>query len=239
MTAIFQRTARHDAKTRKPAQRGNADHAMRNPTLDAGIAGDRQAAIFGKEEIAREWTGFYARAAALLVIGIWFLFLMPPVEALYYHGLLAVFVAIGYGHYRLTAYRPRAHWARLVLIASDFGLLAFATLADNPVAEWYMPPPLRLESGNFGYFLIVLIGVGLSYSTWRMIASGIIAGIAWAGGYFWVMTYPDAFTADGRGPVQRRWFGCGRASNLIDAPTGQPRPATGGSTSVPQSTTAR
>ncbi len=156
--------------------------------------GPRISSIFLKEEEKREKTAFRARSASLAVIALWIMSLMPFREALFYLPLLGLFVITGYGHYWATANRPFNIGLRLVLIVADFALLAFTTLADNPLNEWIMPVPLRLESGNFGYFLIVLIGVGLSYSAQRMILSGIVAGLAWAGGFIWVAMQPGAFT---------------------------------------------
>ena len=162
-----------------------------------GLTGEGAAhrSVFQQEELKRERIGFVARTASLLVIACWFLVLMPLQDALYYYVILSVFFLIGYGHYWTTANLEQPIWLRFGLIATDFALLAFATLADNPLNDWIIPAPLRLENGNFGYFLIMLIGVGLSYSAWRMIASGICAGVAWAGGYWWVASQPGAFTA--------------------------------------------
>jgi adenylate cyclase len=154
----------------------------------------RISSVFLKEEQKRKKMAFRARSVSLAVIALWIMWLIPFRDALFYLPLLGMFVLTGYGHYWVTTNRPFQLWPRLALIVIDFGLLAFTTLTDNPLNDWIMPAPLRLESGNLGYFLIVLIGVGLSYSAQRMIISGIIAGLAWAAGYIWVAMQPGAFT---------------------------------------------
>lgn len=170
----------------------------RSHRLDPQITNPRVSAIFQQEERNREWVAFLARSASLTVIAVWITSLMPFRDTFYYLPQLALFVLTGYGHYWITANLPHRILPRLCLISVDFALLAFATLSDNPLSAWEMPAPLRLESGNFGYFLVVLIGVGLSYSATRMILSGLIAGIAWTAGYIWIASQPGAFTHFGR-----------------------------------------
>ncbi len=166
----------------------------RNERLDTQTANPRISAIFQQEERAREWVAFLARSVSLTVIAVWITTLMPFRDTFYYYPQLAAFVLTGYGHYFVTAKLSHRVIPRLLLIVIDFSLLTFVMLSDNPISAWEMPAPLRLESGNFGYFLVVLIGVGLSYSATRMILSGIVAGIAWTGGYFWAASKPGAFT---------------------------------------------
>ena len=168
--------------------------AAQGDTADRIASNPRLSSIFQAEELKRERIGFRARAVSLAVIAVWIMSLMPPGDALFYLPLLGMFVVIGYGHYWVTANRPHRILLRVGLIALDFGLLAFTTLADNPLNDWVMAAPHRLDSGNFGYFLILLIGVGLSYSALRMILSGIIAGIAWTAGYLWIAAQPGAYT---------------------------------------------
>ena len=166
--------------------------------IDAGRSNSRTDAamptIFQREEVSREWLAFCARAISLAIISIWLTTLMPWEETLFYLPLILAFIGCGYGHYRVTAYAPHWTWARLLLIAFDFGLLAFTTTADNPLNDWTLPPPLRLESGNFGFFFVILSSVGLSYSTRRTVVTGLIAGIAWASVYLWVAQQPGSFT---------------------------------------------
>ena len=160
----------------------------------ADKSNDRLNGIFLQEELNRERAAFWARAASLVIIGIWLTVLQGSIGVLFYWGLLIVFTLTGYGHYWVTKNCPDRAWFRIGLIAADFGLLAFATLTDNPVNDWAIPPPLRLEAGNFAFFFVMLVSVGLSYSAWRMIASGIVAGIAWAIGVIWITMTPGVFT---------------------------------------------
>jgi adenylate cyclase len=160
----------------------------------AGALDGRSAAVFMKEERLRERVAFKARLIALIIIALWLTAMMPFRATVYYYGLLCLFALIGYGHLRLTESRPHAVWLRYGLIAADFALLAFTTLGINPLAHWYLPAPARLENGNFGYFLIILVGIGHGYSTWRTIVAGICAAAAWACGYAWIAMQPGTFT---------------------------------------------
>jgi adenylate cyclase len=138
-------------------------------------------------------------------------------EALFYLPLLACFVLTGYGHYWITRSYPNRLLPRAVLTALDFGLLAFSTLADNPLNNWAMPAPLRLESGSFGYFLIVLIGIGISYSARRMILAGVICALAWTAGFLWVAGQPDAVTHHDLSPqTPAEWLAAHRNPMFVD-----------------------
>lgn len=191
-----------------------ADKALQTvPDLREG----RMRSVFLQEEISREWLAFRARGVSLAIISIWLLTLMPFREALYYNALILLFVIIGYGHYWVTAYAPRRAMPRLSLIAVDFGLLAFTLLADNPLNEWQLPPPLRLENGGFVFFFVVLVSAALTYSSFRMIASGIIAGIAWASGYLWVAAQPDSFSyINGTRIGAAEWVEAQKNFNYVD-----------------------
>jgi adenylate cyclase len=177
---------------------------------------DRMGSVFLREEISREWLAFRARGVSLIIIGVWLAMLMSLREALYYHALILVFVGIGYGHYRVTAHVQRRTLPRLGLIAADFGLLAFTLLADNPLNDWQVPPPLRLENGGFAFFFVFLVGAA-GYSAVRMIASGVIGAIAWASGYIWVALQPGSFTSPPDVNIgAAAWIEAQRSFNFVD-----------------------
>ncbi len=172
---------------------------------------------FLREEIERERLAVQARIASLVVIGVWIASLMPFREALFYHALILVFCAIGYGHYFVTEKKSNRAVPRLALIAADYALLTFTLIADNPLNDWQMPPPLRLENGGFAFFFVILAGASLNYSASRMAASAILGAAAWSAGYWWVAAQPGSFS----GPIKADasvldWIEAHKQFNFVD-----------------------
>jgi adenylate cyclase len=106
--------------------------------------------------------------------------------ALYYFGLMALFIAAVWAQRLAAGRRGRTNWRAFALTAFNFALLSFALNARNPIAEFEMPPGMMVHFGEFAYFFIVLAALAFSFSPALVLWGGVCGAAAWLAGRFWV-----------------------------------------------------
>lgn len=158
--------------------------ARRNPWLAKALE---------QEKADGQKIATWARTAALLVVAIMLVYVIPRIEVLYYQALVAGFIIIGFA--QLRAARVGQSWLELALIAADLALLTLTLAAPNPFASEAWPTAIQYRFDGFMYFYIFLAGATLAYS-WRTVLSiGMWAAIAWTAGivcvFFFGASYPQ------------------------------------------------
>ncbi len=153
--------------------------------------GRRLDQVFAAEEREGQHLAIKGRSVALLAIAILLPFVAPFPDVLYYHGLLAVFLLLGFADARLSLRGPRRPWYGYAFMAMDFALLSFTLLYPNPLATFEFPPQLVLRSGIFIYFFVLLCGLAFTYRPRTMLLGGVVGALAWAVGVLWIVTLPD------------------------------------------------
>ncbi len=119
-----------------------------------------------KEKLEGQRIAAWARTVALVASGILITFQNPTWSVLYFHGLLLVFIALGWAQLR---YATVGHSrVELALILADLVLLAVALTVPNPFAPGDFPTAMIYRFETFPYFFIILALATLAYS-WRTV----------------------------------------------------------------------
>ncbi|MCB2100647.1 MAG: adenylate/guanylate cyclase domain-containing protein [Rhodobacterales bacterium] len=135
------------------------------------------------------------RTIALVVIAVLVTFLAPPPRFLYYHALLAGFLALGL----LMGWAGRRPWFRswhlYALVFADFALLTFTLVYPNPMGPEGDPPQLTYRFGNAVYLFVLLAGMGFSYRPLLLLWGGLSGALCWTAGLMWILSLPDTVTS--------------------------------------------
>lgn len=155
----------------------------------------------------------WARAGALAVVALLLPFLNPRFEVIYYEGMLAVFLVIGFA--QLRAARVGQSWQEMLLILADLALLTLIFIIPNPLSDGPWPTASQYRFGGFPYYFIFLAAATLAYS-WRTVQSiGFWAATIWLAGAGAVamfgVTYPELSTR-----VEQALDGYDRLFALLD-----------------------
>ena len=118
---------------------------------------------FAAEEAAGRLLALKGRTAALIVIAVSLLVMVPFPDVLFYHLLLAIFVIAGFARHGLERLGLYRWWQGYVQIAADFALLAFTLVVPNPLATIHVPIQMGPRFGNFVYFYVLLVGLAFTY----------------------------------------------------------------------------
>lgn len=161
---------------------------------DSGEVSERVQAAFDAEVLAAVRMSAWIRLGVLVVIGLWLSFLIGT-AVVYYLGLLILFAAIGFVQYHLYRKGFDRPWVSLGFLILDFGLLAFATLAPNPLLDSDWPSQMILRQGNIIYFFVILVGFTASYSPRATLAAGLVAAMAWMAGVALHASAPGTVTS--------------------------------------------
>ncbi|MCW5737903.1 MAG: adenylate/guanylate cyclase domain-containing protein [Enhydrobacter sp.] len=136
------------------------------------------AEAFLKEKLEGQRIAAWARTGALLASGVLITFQNASWSVLYFHGLLLVFIALGWAQLRYaTVGQSRIE---LALILADLALLAVTLTVPNPFAPRDFPTAMIFRFENFPYFFIILALATLAYS-WRTV---LTMGVAFAAIWF-------------------------------------------------------
>ena len=130
------------------------------------------------------------RLLALLAIAILLVFLTPFPGVLYYHALIAVFVASGLLQGRLARSEQHKVWHDYAFVAFDFALMSFTLIYPNPFGQFEYPASITFRFGNFIYFFVLLSGLAFSYRPIVMVWGGVVGALSWALGVLWVLSQP-------------------------------------------------
>ncbi|MFN3259696.1 MAG: adenylate/guanylate cyclase domain-containing protein [Pikeienuella sp.] len=120
---------------------------------------------------------FRVRLGVMGVIAVMTVFIAPREEVLFYLGVVALFVLIGWAQRRVA--RVGRSRAELALIVCDVVLLTVAFLVPGPFSTADWPEAMRYRLDGFKYFFLFLALGCLAY-TWRTVwAIGVIVALAW------------------------------------------------------------
>lgn len=130
-----------------------------------------------KEKLEGQRIAAWARTIALSASGVLIAFQNLSWSALYYHGFLLVFIALGWAQLR---YATVGHSRiELALIMADLVLLAAVLTVPNPFAPEAFPTAMIYRFETFPYFFIILALATLAY-TWRtLLTMGGAAALIW------------------------------------------------------------
>ncbi|TAJ87891.1 MAG: adenylate/guanylate cyclase domain-containing protein [Reyranella sp.] len=130
-----------------------------------------------KEKLEGQRIAAWARTVALAATGVLIAFQNANWSMLYFHGLLLVFIALGWAQLRFaTVGRSRIE---LLLILADLVLLAVTLTVPNPFVAERFPTAMVFRFETFPYFFIILALATLAYS-WRTILSiGSVVVVIW------------------------------------------------------------
>ena len=131
------------------------------------------------------------RTYALIAIAGLMVFLTPFPAMLYYHLLIALFIATGF----IAAYSQTQPWFRpwhhYLIVLADFALLTFTVIYPNPLVTIDFPPQITYQNGNAIYLFIMLVGLAFSYRP-KIVLWGGLAGMAsWSAGLWWMLSLPE------------------------------------------------
>lgn len=128
-----------------------------------------------------------ARTVALVITAIALVIINPRLEVLYYHAVLALFIALGWLQLRVA--KVGQSRAELALIQLDLMLLALVLLVPNPflVEDW--PTAIQFRFEGFTFYFLFLGAATLAYS-WRTVVSfGLWTALIWTIGAVLVAWY--------------------------------------------------
>jgi len=130
-----------------------------------------------KEKLEGQRIAAWARSGALLASGILITFQNASWSVLYFHGLLLVFIALGWAQLR---YAKVGHSRiELALILADLVLLAVTLTVPNPFAPSDFPTAMIYRFETFPYFFIILALATLAYSWRTVLTMGVAFVVIW------------------------------------------------------------
>ena len=131
-----------------------------------------------KEKLEGQRIAAWARTIALTASGVLIAFQNASWSMLYFHGLLLVFIGLGWAQLRFaTVGRSRIE---LMLILADLVLLAVALTVPNPFASESFPTAMIFRFDTFPYFFIILALATLAYSWRTILTMGSVVVVIWA-----------------------------------------------------------
>ncbi|ACL55209.1 adenylate/guanylate cyclase domain-containing protein [Methylobacterium nodulans] len=160
-------------------------------TLRAVDASGRMRRVLRQQEDAGLAFAFRARQAAILVVSLWLLFLVPTPRDLYYLAFAALFFGLGWIPFRLRRHR-RALAIKLGFILLDAVLVTLVVVLPPPAelgVDW--PIQTRLRAVEYLYLLLLLGEASLSYSPLAVVWTGFSIMGAWSVAVVAVYCRPD------------------------------------------------
>ncbi|MEM0947315.1 MAG: adenylate/guanylate cyclase domain-containing protein [Pseudomonadota bacterium] len=144
------------------------------------------------EEIAAQKTAFIGRTIALLAIAPIVTLLSPWPAPIYTFVLLAAFIVLGWGAWRVAQSRHGRLWHQYAFVFADFALLTFTLIYPNPLIPFDYPPQFALRYGAFVYFFVILAGLAYVYQPKLVMWGGVCAALTWTIGVGWLVSLPDS-----------------------------------------------
>ncbi|MEE8173313.1 MAG: adenylate/guanylate cyclase domain-containing protein [Alphaproteobacteria bacterium] len=184
------------------------DHAISTAGLGAASSGatpdrpgdaaaERLSAAFQSEVMRGLLFSTRARCVALGAIAI--LVAVQNWETgaaavMYYEVILALFLVLGIGHYRLAKSRFAHPSHKYLFTTADVFILSFVILMPAPFDHIFESAALHLRGPNFLYFLIIMGSTILSYSPRLVVWNGVVTIAAWSAGVWWIISLPETIT---------------------------------------------
>ncbi|MFZ5780391.1 MAG: adenylate/guanylate cyclase domain-containing protein [Pseudomonadota bacterium] len=130
-----------------------------------------------REKLEGQRIAAWARTVALLATGVLITFQNASWSVLYFHGLLMVFIALGWAQLRYA--RVGQSRVELALILADLVLLAVTLTVPNPFAQGGFPAAMIYRLETFPYFFIILALATLAYSWRTIVTMGAALVVIW------------------------------------------------------------
>lgn len=167
------------------------------PTASAPVAIDRIQLAFAAEEAEGQRLFLRVRLVLVAITAIWLPIITQWQGVLYWWLLLSLFIAFGYGPYKLRRRGVTGRWPAYLFAALDMLLLTLIVLVPNPLQELTIPAALFLRfSGEHAYYIFIAAAV-LSYSPRLVLWNGAMAVIAYSAGVALLLRDPAAYAIVG------------------------------------------
>lgn len=169
----------------------------REPTkLGGGSALDRRyRAVFTAEGRRGRRLEIGWRIIALLLIAALVSVVTTYPGMFFYHGLIALFIALGLLQLWTEAQPWRRGWFLYAFVAVDFALLAVTLLVQNPLLEPMAAPQMQLRHQGFIFFFALLASLSFTYRPWLILWGGLCGALFWSAGVTLLMMRPDSILA--------------------------------------------
>lgn len=172
--------------------------ATRNDWLDDEPTSTRVAAALRQEEMRGLRLATWGRVISLAAIAVLIYGLVPPHSRLYYEFLLAIFVAIGFAHYRLSIRPGASWWLAYLFVALDFALLSYTLFAPIPFAPEQLPPQITLRFRQEVYYFLLIAAAAFTFRPRIMLWAGFTAALGWSAGHVWLLSLPSTIWQETR-----------------------------------------
>lgn len=149
-------------------------------------------AALRRESRRRLGVTMLGRSVAMAAAGVLVLFVAPWPDALWWVGLILLFIAFGGAQYLLGRSRRARHWHVYAFAATDMALLVFALLFPNPFSDGALPPQASLRFGSFLYLLLPIAALSMSLRPRLILWGGACAALFWSLGIAWLAALPGA-----------------------------------------------
>ena len=148
------------------------------PTTSAPVAIDRIQLAFAAEEAEGQRLFLRVRLVLVAITAIWLPIITQWQGVLYWWLLLSLFIAFGYGPYKLRRRGVTGRWPAYLFAALDMLLLTLIVLVPNPLQELTIPAALFLRfSGEHAYYIFIAAAV-FSYAPRLVMWNGVMAVVA-------------------------------------------------------------
>lgn len=134
------------------------------------------------------------RFVSLAVIAVLLSYLVPAPALYYFEALLSLAVLTGVVHYLLIRSGVGRSWLSYIFILLDFALLTFTLLVPNPFDPEKWPPQMLLRNDPIIFYFMVLASTAFIYSPRLMVWAGLIGGLCWGAGAWWLLSLPETHT---------------------------------------------
>jgi len=158
---------------------------------------DRLRHALAAEEQAGLTFAFRARIIAVVAVMLWLLLVIEPERQLYYLGVAAVFLLLGWMPHALRRH-PKAIAVRFICVLLDVILVTAVVILPPPMqidVGW--PIQLRARGPEFLYLVLLIVGAALSYSPLQVVWAGFCVVAVWSTAVLLLYMRPDTlhFTA--------------------------------------------
>ena len=135
------------------------------------------------------------KIVALVILGLWLLWLMETwQDRLYYEGIMVLFVVLQGVHYALIRVRRWAPWVPFLFALLETALLGYAIFMPSPFTPETFPPQFLLRQRSAGVFVVFTAVTALSYAPFLVMWTGLCGAIAWSVGFLSILALPESRT---------------------------------------------
>lgn len=132
-----------------------------------------------------------ARSIALMIIGLFLIYLVQDWSVIYYEVLVAAFLLNGWA--QLSVGKVGKSRMELALLFFDLALMTVILVVPNPFTDEHWSVAMQYKYAGFPYFYILLASATLAYSWRTVIAVFTWTTGLWMGAYIWAIYQDDKF----------------------------------------------